>query len=70
MSTTSVPAIQCDKMAVNGISFRNRAVIKLLLMENISAADIYGRRRVYGDACMGASRGRRWAKLFKDARKQ
>lgn len=36
MSTTSVPAIQCDKMAVNGISFRQSAMNNSLRWASMS----------------------------------
>jgi len=54
-------------MADNDVSFRQRAVIELLVKEEIPAADIHHRlQRVYGDVCMGASSVRRWIKHFRD----
>ncbi|KAJ4445810.1 hypothetical protein ANN_12495, partial [Periplaneta americana] len=48
-------------------SFRQRAVIKFLVKEEKSAAQINLRlQRVYGDVCMGASSVRRWVKHFED----
>jgi len=47
-------------MVVNGISFRQSAVIGFTVTENNSAADIYGRLRyVYGDSCMDSGSIRR-----------
>jgi len=56
-------------MANNDVSFRQRAVIKFLVKEEIPTADIHHRlqcvygevcmcarlQRVYGEVCMGAS---------------
>jgi hypothetical protein len=42
ISTTSLPAIHCDRMAVNGILFHQCAVTEFLVMENKSIADTYG----------------------------
>jgi len=54
-------------MANNDVSFRQRAVIEILVKEEIPAADIHHRlQRVYGDVCMGASSVGRWVKHFKD----
>jgi hypothetical protein len=47
-------------MAVNDVLLCQRAVTELVIMENNSAAEIFGRlRHVYEDSCMGASSARR-----------
>jgi hypothetical protein len=67
MRTSYVPVIHCQEVTVIDISFRQRAVIELLVKERNSAAVIYERlRRASGDVCMGASYVRRWVKHFKD----
>jgi len=54
-------------MADNDMSFRQRAVTKFLVKEEIPAAEIHQRLQlVYGSVCMGASSVRRWVKHFKD----
>jgi transposase len=59
--------MQCEKMAVVEVYFRQRAVIEFLVKEGNSAGVIYERiRGVYGDVYMGASSVRRWVKHFKD----
>ena len=51
------------------ISFRQRAVIELLVKEEIPAAEIHQRlQRAYGSVRMGASSVRRWVKHFKDGK--
>jgi transposase len=56
-------------MADNNVSFLQRAVIELIIKEEIPAADIHHRlQRVYGDVCMGAISVRRWVKHFKDGK--
>ena len=66
MHTTGVPTIHHDKIVVNDMSFCQRKV-QILVKENNSAADIYGRSsQVYGGARMGASSVRKWVKHFKD----
>ena len=56
-----------NKMADNGMSFRQRAIIKFLVKEEIPAAEIHQRfQRAYGSVYMGASSVRRWVKHFKD----
>jgi hypothetical protein len=53
----SVPAIHCDKMAVNDMSFCQHAVTESLVKENNSAADIHaGFHHVYRDAGMSVRR--------------
>ncbi|KAJ4445731.1 hypothetical protein ANN_12416 [Periplaneta americana] len=55
------------KMVDNDGSFRQRAVIKFLVKEEKSAAEIHLRlQRAYGDVCMGASSVRRWVEHFED----
>ena len=62
-----VTSITPKKMADNGMSFRQRAVIKFLVKEEIPAAEIHQRlQRAYGCVCMGASSVRRCVKHFKD----
>ena len=64
-----VTSISPNKMADNNMSFRQRAVIKFLLKEEIPAAEIHHRlQRAYGSVCMGASSVRRWVKHFKDGK--
>jgi len=47
-------------MANNDVSFRQRAVIEILVKEEIPTGDIHHRlQRVYGDVCRGASSVRR-----------
>ena len=59
------------KMADNDMSFRQRALIKFLVKEEIPAAEIHQRlQRAYGNVCMGASSVRRWVKHFKDGKKE
>ncbi|KAJ4451241.1 hypothetical protein ANN_02702 [Periplaneta americana] len=54
-------------MVDNDSSFRQRAVIKFLVKEEKSTAEIHLRlQRAYGDVCMGASSVRRWVKHFED----
>jgi hypothetical protein len=66
MSTSYVPVMHCEKMAVTGMSFYQRAVIEFLVKEGKSAGVIYERlHSVYGDVCMGVSSVRRWVKHFK-----
>ncbi|PNF21974.1 hypothetical protein B7P43_G17875, partial [Cryptotermes secundus] len=49
------------------MSFRQRAVIKFLVKEEIPAAEIHQRlQRAYESVCMGASSVRRWVRHFKD----
>ena len=56
-------------MADSDMSFRQRAVIRLLVKEEIPAAEIHQRlQRAYGSVCMGASSVRRWVKHFKDGK--
>ncbi|KAJ4431644.1 hypothetical protein ANN_20243 [Periplaneta americana] len=51
------------KIVDNDGSFRQRVVIKFLVKEEKSAAEINPRlQRAYGDVCMGASSVRRWVK--------
>ena len=53
-------------MADNDMSFRQRAIIKFLVKEEIPAAEIHQRlQRAYGSVCIGASSVRRWVKHFK-----
>ena len=60
-------SITPNKMADNGVSFRQRAVIEFLVKEEIPAAEIHqSLQRAYGSVCMGASSVRRWVKHFKD----
>ncbi|KAJ4427640.1 hypothetical protein ANN_25288 [Periplaneta americana] len=55
------------KMVDNDGSFRQRTVIKFLVKEEKSAAEIHLRlQRAHGDVCMGASSVRRWVKHFED----
>ena len=62
-----VTSITPNKMADNDISFRQRAVIKFLVKEEIPAAEIHQRlQRAYGSVCMDASSVRRWVQHFKD----
>jgi transposase len=69
MRTLYVPGMHCEKMAVTGISFRQRAVNEFLVKEGYSEGVIYKRLHdVYGDACMGVSSVRRWVKQFKDGK--
>ncbi|PNF19648.1 hypothetical protein B7P43_G18109 [Cryptotermes secundus] len=54
-------------MADNDVSFRQRAVIKFLVKEEIPAAEIHQRvQHAYGSVCVGASSVRIWVKHFKD----
>jgi transposase len=54
-------------MAVNDMSFCQRAVTEFLVKEGNSSAVIYARLRgVYEDVCMAVSSVRRWVKHFKD----
>ena len=56
-------------MANNDMSFRQCAVIKFLVKEEIPAAEIHQRlQRAYGSVCMGASSFRIWVKHFKDGK--
>ena len=51
------------------MSFRQRAVIKFLVKEEIPAAEIHQRlQHAYGSVCMGASSVQRWVKHFKDGK--
>ena len=62
-----VTSITPNKMADNGMSFRQLAVIEFLVKEEIPAAEIHQRlQRSYGSVCMGANSVRRWVKHFKD----
>ncbi|KAJ4429622.1 hypothetical protein ANN_21823 [Periplaneta americana] len=55
------------KMVDNDGSFRQRAVIKFLVEEEKSAAEIHLRlQHAYADVCKGASSVRRWVKHFED----
>ena len=64
-----VTSITLNKMADNDMSFRQGAVIKFLVKEEIPAAEIHQRlQRAYGSVCMGASSVRRWMKHFKDGK--
>jgi len=59
-------SITRNKMA-DDMSFRQHAVIKFLVKEEIPAVEIHQRlQRAYGSVCMGASSVRRWVKHFKD----
>ena len=59
-------SITPNKMADNDTSFLQRAVIEILVKEEIPAAEIHQRlQRAYGSVCMGASSVRRWVKHFK-----
>ncbi|KAJ4435649.1 hypothetical protein ANN_18265 [Periplaneta americana] len=54
-------------MVDNDGSFRQLAVIKFLVKEEKSAAEIHlSLQRAYGDVCMGASSVRGWMKHFED----
>ena len=54
-------------MADNDMSFRQHAVIKFLVKEEIPAAENHQRlQHAYGSVCMGASSVRIWVKHFKD----
>jgi transposase len=55
--------MQCEKMAVTDISFRQRAAIENFVKRINWEGVIYG---TYGDVCMGTSTVRRWVKHFKD----
>ena len=56
-------------MADDDMSFRQRAVIKFLVKEEIPAAEIHHRlHRAYGSVCMGASSVGRWVKHFKEGK--
>ena len=56
-------------MADNDMSFRQRAVVEVIVKEEIPAAEIHQRlQRAYGSVCMGASSFRRWVKHFKDGK--
>jgi hypothetical protein len=58
--------MHCEKMAVIGMSFPQRAVIEFPVKEGNAAGVIFERLRgVSGDACMGVSSVRRWVKHFK-----
>ena len=62
-------SITPNKMADNDMSFRQRALIKFLVKEEIPAAEIHQRlQRAYGSVCMGASSVGRWVKHFKDVK--
>ena len=62
-------SITPNKMADNDMSFRQRAVIELLVKEGIPAAEIHQRlQRAYGSVCKGASSVRRWVRHFKDGK--
>ena len=39
---------------VDDVSYHQRAIIEFLVKEEITAAHIHHRLRVYGDVCMGA----------------
>ena len=61
-----VTSITPNKMADNGMLFRQRAVIEFLVKEEIPAAEIHQRlQRAYGSVCMGVSSVRRWVKNLK-----
>ncbi|KAJ4435417.1 hypothetical protein ANN_18032 [Periplaneta americana] len=63
----SLKASNVCKMVDDDGLFRHRAVIKFLVKEEKSAAEIHLRlQRAYGDVCMGASSVRRWVKHFED----
>ena len=54
---------------VDDMSFRQHAVIKFLVKEEIPAAEIHQRlQRAYGSVCTGAGSVRRWVKHFKDGK--
>ena len=56
-------------MVNNNMSFRERAVLKFLVKEEIPAAEIHERlQHAYGSVCMGASSVWRWVKHFKDGK--
>ena len=62
-----VTSITPSKMVDNDMSFRQRAVFKFLVKEEIPDAEIHHRlQRAYGSVCMGASSARRCVKHFKD----
>ena len=62
-------SITPNKMADNGMSFRQRALIEFLVKEEIPAAEIHQRlQRAYGSVCTGASSVGRWVKHFKDGK--
>ena len=62
-------SIAPNKMADNGMSFRQLAVIEFLVKEEIPAAEIHQRlQRAYGSVCIGASSVRRWVRHFKDGK--
>ena len=64
-----VTNITPNKMADNNMSFHQRAVIKVLVKEEIPAAEIHQRlQRAYGSVGMGASSVGRWVKHFKDGK--
>jgi hypothetical protein len=52
MRTSYVSVMHCEKMAVTGMSFRQRAVIEFLVKLGNAAGVVYERlRTVYGDVC-------------------
>jgi hypothetical protein len=58
--------MHCEKMAVTDTTFRQHAVIEVLVKEGNWVGIFYERLRgVYGDVYMGASSVRRWVKHFK-----